>query len=99
MSKLDLQIKSIALADLENIADFIAKDNKKVALELLKVFYNSFDDLCFFPKMGTKRKDLTNKNVRFLQIKQKYVVVYSLEKDTIFILRVLSNYQEICSLL
>ena len=49
MNKLNLQIKSKALEDMEKIADYIAKDNQKAALDLLKFFYTSFDNICSFP--------------------------------------------------
>lgn len=99
MNKLKLQIKSKALDDLEKIADYISKYNKKAAYKLLKEFYTSFDTLCSFPNIGCVRKDFTYKNVRFLQVKQNYLVVYNIENETIFVLRILSNYQEICKLL
>ncbi len=66
MNKLNLQIKSIALEDMEKISDFIAKDNSKAAHDLLNDFYTSFDNLCLFPKMGSIRKDFTYRNIRFL---------------------------------
>lgn len=99
MSKLNLQIKSIAIEDMERIADFIAKDNIKSAYDLLNDFYDSFNILCLFPKMGCIRKDLTNLNVRFFQVKHNYIIVYNIENDTVCIIRVLSGYQEICNLL
>lgn len=99
MSKLNLQIKSVALSDMEKIADYIAKDNKKAAKDLLNTFYVAFDNLCAFPNIGCIRKDFTYQNVRFLQVKQNYIIVYNVENNTVCILRVLSNYQEICNLL
>ena len=99
MNKLNLQIKSKALEDMEKIADYIEKDNQKAALDLLKFFYTSFDNICSFPHIGCIRKDFTYKNVRFLQVKQNYLIVYNVEKEAVCILRVLSNYQEICNLL
>lgn len=99
MNKLKLQIKSKALEDMERIADYIAKDNPQAAYSLLNSFYVSFDNICSFPQMGCSRKDFTYKNVRFLQIKQRYLIVYNVENETVCILRVLSNYQEICCLL
>ena len=99
MTKLKLEIKSIALADIEKIADFIVQNNKKAALCLLNDFYIVFDNLCKFPNLGHVRKDFTHKNIRFVLVKQNYVIVYNIENDTICILRVLSNYQEICNLL
>ncbi len=99
MNKLNLQIKSVALSDIEKISDYIAKDNPKAARDLLNDFYNFFDCLCLYPKMGNIRKDFTYHDVRFLQLRQSYVIVYNVEKDTVCVLRVLSNYQEICNLL
>ena len=49
--------------------------------------------------MGKIRKNFTYQNVRFLQVKQNYVIVYNVKNNAIYILRVLSNYQEICNLL
>ena len=48
MNNLELKIKSTALKDMEKIADYIANDNKSAALEMLKLFYQSFNDLCIF---------------------------------------------------
>ena len=45
MNKLDLKIKSIALEDMEKIADYIAADNKSASLKMLKLFYKSFNNL------------------------------------------------------
>lgn len=99
MNKLNLQIKSVALDDMEKIANFIAKDNIDAAKNLLNDFYIAFDNLCTFPNMGKIRKNFTYQNVRFLQVKQNYVIVYNVKNNAIYILRVLSNYQEICNLL
>lgn len=37
--KNDFKIKKKALSDIENIADFIAKDNKQAAIKMIKLFY------------------------------------------------------------
>ena len=99
MNKLDLKIKSVALEDMEKIADYIANDNKSASLKMLKLFYKSFNDLCIHPKLGTIRKDFTYKDVRFLKVHKHYLIVYNFDKENIYILRVLSNYQNICELL
>ena len=99
MNKLNLQIKSVALDDMEKIADFIAKDNIDAAKNLLNDFYIAFDNLCTFPNLSKIRQNFTYQNVRLLQVKQNYVIVYNVKNNAIYILRVLSNYQEICNLL
>ena len=40
MNKLDLKIKSVALEDMEKIADYIANDNKSASLKMLKLLTN-----------------------------------------------------------
>ena len=99
MNKLNLKIKSVALEDMEKIADYIATDNKSASFKMLKSFYKSFDNLCNHPELGTIRKDFTYKNVRFLKVHKHYLVVYNFDKENIYILRILSNYQNICNLL
>jgi len=99
MNNLKLKIKSTALKDMEKIADYIANDNKSAALEMLKLFYQSFNDLCNYPQIGVVRKDLTYKNVRFLKVYKHYLIIYNFDKENIYILRVLSNYQNICKLI
>ena len=50
MNKLNLQIKSKALEDMEKIADYIAKDNQKAALDLLKFFYAYAEPIYNYPE-------------------------------------------------
>lgn len=99
MSKLGLKIKNIAVEDMENIADYIAVDNKIAAFKMLKLFYKAFNNLCVYPEMGVVRKDFTYKDVRFLKVHKHYLIIYNFDKENIYILRVLSNYQNICEFL
>lgn len=99
MNKLNLIIVNSAERDMLSIADYIAKHNKKAANQLLKEFYNSFNLFCIHPKVGFKRKDFTYKNVRFYVVKKNYLIVYTVIGNTVQILRVLSAYQDICSIL
>ena len=99
MNKLNLKIKSVALEDMEKIADYIATDNKSASFKMLKSFYKSFDNLCNHPELGTIRKDFTYKDVRFLKVHKHYLIVYNFDKENIYVLRILSNYQNICELL
>ena len=43
MSDLNLEIKSVALSDIEVIADYISKDNIKAARNLVSDFYETFN--------------------------------------------------------
>lgn len=42
MNKLDLEVTSKALSDIEAITDYISKDNKRAANKLAKYLYNTF---------------------------------------------------------
>lgn len=99
MNKLDLKITTIATKDMETIADYIALDNKNAAIKLLRQFYKSFEKLSEYPNIGIKRPDFTYKNVKFYVVKKQYLIIYTIIEDTIHILRVLTTYMDICSML
>lgn len=99
MSNLELEITNAAYCDLDRIAEYIAKDNKKAANSLLKHFYKTFNTLCAHPQIGIKRADFTYKDVMFYIVKKNYVVAYQILDTRLKILRVLATYQDICSLL
>lgn len=99
MNRLNFKIKSVALEDMKKIADYIAQDNKSASLKIIKLFYKSFNNLCDYPELGSIRQDFTYKNVRFLKVYKHYLIVYNYDSENIYILRVLSNYQNICKLL
>jgi plasmid stabilization system protein ParE len=54
-----------ALQDLQDIWDFIARDNENAADQLEDKFFNTFDKLAQRPGMGHTRADLTDRDVRF----------------------------------
>ena len=99
MNNLKLIIEIKAESDIGLIADYIAKDNEKAAGKMLKQFYKSFEKLSEYPNIGTKRLDFTYKDVKFYVIKKHYLIIYTIVEDTIHILRVLTAYQDICTLL
>lgn len=99
MNKLDLIIENSAERDIYFIADYIANYNKKAASKLVKEFYKTFKFFCLHPNIGFERKDFTYRNVRFYVVKKNYLIVNAVIDNYIHILRVLSAYQDICSIL
>lgn len=93
------KITDAAISDIDEITDYIANKNKKAAVNLLELFYESFQTLQENLKIGNTRYDLTDKKVFFWVIKKKYLVVYKIEENSIIILRVLSTYRDIIKLL
>ena len=68
MNKLNLQIKSKALEDMEKIADYIAKDNQKAALDLLKFFILHLITFVHFFIQGALKKTLPIKMFVFSKL-------------------------------
>lgn len=100
MNDLQLEITSKAYNDIEIILDYIAKDNKAAATKFGKLLNKSFTTLCKHPYLGKTRDDFTYFDVKFYVVKKNYLVIYRIiENKTIRILRVLTTYQDICSIL
>lgn len=91
-------LSPIAEQDIEDIVSYIARENADAALQLLDTLYDAMDKLADNPMMGHKRDDLTDQPVRFWPFKWHYLVIYTPESP-IEIIRVLSGYRDVSSLL
>ena len=87
-----------ALEDLDNIQQYISADNPVAAENLIEECFSVFDILSKTPLMGHRREDLTPRNVRFWNI-HSYLIIYDATTDPISIIRVLSGYRDISSIL
>ncbi len=87
-----------ALNDLEIIRDFIAIDNVEAAERLIDQFFEAFEQLAAWPKMGHARTDLTLKSVRFWPV-GSYLVVYRDYSDGVQIVAVLHGSRDVPSVL
>ncbi len=100
MNDLQLEITSKAYNDIEIILGYIAKDNKTAATKFGKLLNKAFTTLCKHPYLGKTRDDFTYLDVKFYVVKKNYLVIYRIiENKAIRILRVLTTYQDICSIL
>ena len=100
MNDLELEITSKAYNDIEIIADYIAKDNKTAAIKFIKLFYKTFKTLCKHPHLGKSREDFTYLDVKFYIVKKNYLIIYRIiDNKTLRILRILTIYQDVCSIL
>ena len=99
MNDLELEITSKAYNDIEIISDYIAKDNRTAATKFVRLFNNVFKTLCKHPYLGKSRDDFTYLDVKFYIVKKNYLVIYRIiNNKTLRILRVLTTYQDICSI-
>lgn len=100
MNNLEIVITRKAQTDIRNIKSYIAKDDKNAAVECVKRLRKAFINLSAYPKLGKNRPEFSgNSDVLFLPVMTKYLVVYSVIADKLYVVRVLSNHQNICALL
>ena len=92
------EISPEALADLENISDFIAADDPDAASRMIEEFFSAFDQLASWPRSGHFRADLTEREVRFWPVRS-YLVVYRELADGVQIVAILHASRDIPSVL
>ncbi len=89
-----MQIKwtSSAEKDLENIEEYIAKDNPVAAIEQVLIVIGLVAELLpTFPEIG--RDGRTHKTRELVIVGTKYIAVYQIRGNTIYILRVVHGSQ------
>lgn len=91
-------LSTIAEQDIDELISYIANDNPSAALKFLDELYVAMNMLADNPMIGHKRKDLTNKPVRFWPFKWRYLIIYT-DHSPIEIVRVLSGHRDIAALL
>ena len=91
-------LSSVAEQDIDEIISYISNENPSAALKFLDELYEAMSILSKNPKIGHEREDLTNKSVRFWPFRRHYLIIY-VDHSPIEIVRVLSSYRDISSLL
>lgn len=100
MNRLIIRTTEQAETDISEIGKYIAKDNKIAAKNLLLKIRNSFLTLAEYPNIGTNRFEFSGDDkIYFFTVQSHYLIVYTIDKDELLILRVLSAYQNICEIL
>ena len=91
-------LSSEARTDLLQIQDYIAQDNITAAATVIDAIFAAFEKLSDHPLMGHCRADLTSRDVRFWAV-YSYLIIYDANTNPLSIVRVLSGYRDITSLL
>jgi toxin ParE1/3/4 len=81
-----------ALADVDEIWLFIARDSEREADRLLGRIDGAYRRLLDFPRMGVERTDLSA-GIRAVRL-ENYVIYYRLEPDAVSIERVLHSRRD-----
>ena len=83
-----------ALADLEAIYDFIAKDSEYYARSFLEEIIQQPEKLIDFPEMGRIVPEADSNDIREL-IFQNYRIIYQLDDEIIMLLTVIHAKREL----
>jgi plasmid stabilization system protein ParE len=89
-----LVFDDLALADLETIHNWIAKDNPKAAFAIIERLFASIEHLARFPHMGHIGRD--ERTFEWVVPQLPYIVVYEVrvERDEIVIAAVVHGARE-----
>ena len=99
MSRLNLKITEQVKTDILSMVEYISKDNRAVACDILASLHDVCNELTDFHEIGTLREEFTYKDYRFFVVKKLFVIAYRVDGDDLFISRVLSGDQDICAIL
>ena len=88
-----------AKEDIKNISSYIAKDNLRAAVAVIKLFKKSVEKLSDFPDLGKHKEGITDKDILIFTVKQRYSIAYKVKDNSVIVLRILSRYQDIFAIL
>ena len=94
----DYVLSPAAHDDLIEIWEYIADDSIDAADRVRDALFQAIDRLADIPHMGHIRQDLADEPLRFWRV-YRYLIVYRAEVRPIEIVRVLSAYRDIRSIL
>ncbi len=77
-----------ARIDLDEIWEFIRRDNLDAADKVIADILASIDALVPFPHLGHKRPDLTSRPLRFMLVRD-YLIAYAPEEEPLWIIAVM----------
>ena len=98
MRSLEITVTPAAEADMQNIFEYIAQDNIHKADEIIEKFEEKFSTIAQFPDSGFRKSYFLKRNVRECIVAKHYQIIYTTKDDKIYILRVLTGYQDIFNL-
>ena len=73
---IDYILAPAALADIDEIADFLSPVDPEAALKVIDAIYDGCELLADRPHLGHARPDLTQHDVFFWGVARRYAIVY-----------------------
>ena len=77
-----------ALADLEEIWEYIAADNAEAADRVLEEIYQTIRRLVSFPEQGHRRSDLSGRPLKFHSVRD-FLIAYAPAEEPLLVIAVL----------
>ena len=77
-----------AEVDLDEIWEFIAKDNPAAADRVIEDIVGDLEGLVSAPRIGHSRPDLTSRPLRFWSVRN-YLIAYAPEEKTLWVIAVI----------
>lgn len=77
-----------AVADLDEVWDFIAADSIDAADRVVAEILEAVDAVVPFPDRGHRRADLTSRPIRFLVVRE-YLIAYAPEEEPLWVIAVI----------
>src|SRR5713101_1666251 len=77
-----------AFADLDDIRDFIARENPDAADRLMSEIFDTIRGLVSFPHRGHRRPDLSSRPLQFTLVRE-YLIAYATEEKTLWVIAVM----------
>lgn len=94
----ELRISPRADLDLIDVWFYIARDSESAADGVLDDIYDAAERASDTPEIGHRRSDVADPTLRFLTV-HSYLIVYRVDESTLDVIRILSGYQDIGTLL
>jgi antitoxin ParD1/3/4/toxin ParE1/3/4 len=91
-------LTSLAREDLDEIYEYVRKDNPDAALRVLDNLRNTMRKLAEMPEMGHLRRDLSDEPFRFWSV-YSYLIIYKPESRPLQVVRVLHGARDVRSIL
>lgn len=98
--KYKIRINPMAIADVQEITDYIAKDNPEAAIKTGTAIYSKIENLADFPEMGVLLGAKINikTDYRFL-VCDVYIIFYKIEGEFVSVYRILKGVRDYLSIL
>lgn len=93
------RLSETARADLIELIQYLAERNPAAARRVRESILAALDRIGERPGIGHRRSDLTDRDVRFLTVRRRFLLCYQEEGGAVRVLRVFGPGRDVASLL